>query len=397
MNAPDFDAARTHFLQGLQHHEARSFAEAEASYRASLQHLPGRPSTLCNLGATLIALGRPDEALPLLDASLAAEPGRHDTLAHRGAALTALERHAEALACFAQLLQAGVDDAPTHFHHALNLVALERPVEAEASYRRAIAHDPQLGEAHSQLGGLLKDMGRSAEAVPLLERAIALGAGVDVNRYLLASLTGRDMPEAPPPAYVEQLFDAYAPQFGAHLQRLQYRVPEQLVAALGSRHFTTALDLGCGTGLCGPLLRPWVDQLDGIDLSRRMLEQAAALRVYDTLVHGEIVQHLTETPQRYELVLAADVFIYVGELSPVFAGVRRVLQPGGVFTFSVELADESSGVVLRPSSRYAHAEPYLRALARAQGLVWRAAQAVDLRLDQARPVRGLLVQLQASP
>jgi predicted TPR repeat methyltransferase len=98
-----------------------------------------------------------------------------------------------------------------------------------------------------------------------------------------------------------------------------------------------------------------------------MLERARATGAYAQLTRGDITVHLQRTETRHDLVLAADVFIYVGELEAVFAGVHRVLAPGGTFCFSVELAHGQQGFELRPSLRYAHTEPYLLGLAERHG------------------------------
>ena len=94
-------------------------------------------------------------------------------------------------------------------------------------------------------------------------------------------------------------------------------------------------------------------------------------------------------------MVAADVFIYLGDLAGVFDGVRRVLLPGGLFAFSVEAAASGATWVLQPSLHYAHGESYLRALAAAHGLSVRACERGVLRLDQRRDVVGLYVVLQA--
>lgn len=98
--------------------------------------------------------------------------------------------------------------------------------------------------------------------------------------------------------------------------------------------------------------------------------------------------------QRADLVVAADVFIYIGDLAPVFAAVARVLAPGGVFAFSVEHAESAAPYVLRRSLRYAHSEPGLRALAAAHGFVVRQVRAMVLREEQRQPVAGRVLVLQ---
>ena len=115
-------------------------------------------------------------------------------------------------------------------------------------------------------------------------------------------------------------------QFDEHLVgALHYQGHSFLIdrlKQLARRHFGAALDLGCGTGLCGPLVKPMVDHLDGVDLSHDMVARRSARGVYEQLVQGDVVEYLQTTQRRYELVLSADVFIYIGDLDPVFAGCR---------------------------------------------------------------------------
>ena len=203
---------------------------------------------------------------------------------------------------------------------------------------------------------------------------------------------------ASPADYVRGLFDHYADDFEPHLlDVLHYRAHADVVAAaapLCAPLRTSALDLGCGTGLCGPLLRPLAQRVHGVDLSPTMLERARLRGSYATLTQADIAEHLRSTPERHDLVVAADVFIYLGDLAPVFAGVRRVLAPDGVFAFSVE-STAADGFVLQPSLRYAHAEPYLRALAAEHGFAVASVQATTLREDQRRPIAGAVVCLRA--
>ena len=87
------------------------------------------------------------------------------------------------------------------------------------------------------------------------------------------------------------------------------------------------------------------------------------------------------------------MFIYVGALEAVFAGAARVLEPGGVFSFSVERADDAHDYRLMPSQRYAHSERYLRALADSHGLTVIKTLAKPIRQDQQQSIDGLYVYL----
>ena len=139
---------------------------------------------------------------------------------------------------------------------------------------------------------------------------------------------------------------------------------------------------------------PMSDRLVGVDLSQRMLERSAARGVYDVLVCDEIVAHLRSTGERHDLVVAADVFIYVGALGPVFEAAARVLAPQGLFAFTAEAtSSEADDVVLLPSLRYAHSERHLRELASRLGFAVASLDRAPLRREQDRDVDGLYVVL----
>ncbi len=392
--ASAFEAGRAQFLRGVASLEAGRADDARQAFEASLALVPGRPSTLTNLGVAWLRLGQPARALPVLEQAVAADPGNVEALGHCGAALGELGRHADALARLDEALARDASRAAVWFHRAQSLHRLDRSGEALEALAQALQRDAALGEAWSLRGSILKDLRRPAEAADSFRQAIANGADEPLNRYFLASVSELAAPEHPPAQYVAQLFDEYAAEFDQHLvQGLRYRAPELLVRqlrALDARRWRHALDLGCGTGLCGPLLQPLVDRLDGVDLSGQMLERARALGVYRHLFQADLAGHLQATPERHDLLVAADVFIYVGALEAVFAGVQRVLEPGGSFAFSVEHADDAHDWVLRPSLRYAHSARYVARLAAQHGLVVAALQAQPIREDQREPVQGLL-------
>lgn len=363
MDDDTFNRAKHLFVDGVAHFEAGRLAEAEAHFEAALALMPERVSTQVNLAATRIKLGRPEAALPLLDTALAAEPE------HRGG----------------------------WHQRAMALVALHRPAEALVALKRLLELAPDNAQAWTNRGGLLKELGRIDEAAAAFRQAIAHGGDAALNTYYLAALTGDQVPATPPRQYVERLFDDYAETFDEHLVgALGYRAHRVLVEQLrgvGPARYRSALDLGCGTGLCGPLVKAIADRVDGVDLSAPMLDKARALGVYDRLDQAELVEHLERSERRHDLVLAADVFIYVGALEAVFAGVARVLEAGGVFAFSVEQAGDEVDFELRASLRYAHSERYLRKLAARAGLDLVRLHAQPVREDQRRPIAGLYVYL----
>jgi predicted TPR repeat methyltransferase len=308
-----FEQARTLFLEGVAHYQAGRLQQAERDFAAALALVPGRPSVLTNLGAVRLRLGRTEEALALLQEALAQEPGNGEALGHCATALAELGRTGEALA---------------HFD-------------------RALAADPRPATLWMLRGTALRELGRTQEAVASYREALARGGDAELLGYYLAALAQAQPPAHAPRQYVEGLFDSYAGAFEDHLvQALGYEAPRVLLERLAAegRRWASALDLGCGTGLAGPLLRRLAGRVSGVDLSANMLERAAARRVYDVLQQADALEFLQGGEERYDLVLAADVFIYVGALEAVFAALARRMEAGGRFCFTVEESEREARV-----------------------------------------------------
>lgn len=199
---------------------------------------------------------------------------------------------------------------------------------------------------------------------------------------------------APPGAFVEALFDQYAPAFDKSLvEKLEYRVPELLadaIAAAGRTRFAHAIDLGCGTGLMGVRLRPVCDFLEGFDISAAMLKKAEARGVYDRLTKADL-QTLDLPAARADLITTADVFMYVGALERIFAKVAAALAPGGLFAFSVEKNDTAEPFRLRETRRYAHTRIHIEQVLRDTGLALVSLDEAVIRQDRNAPVDGLIV------
>lgn len=395
--APDpLAAARAAFLAGVQHHEAGRLDDAERSFAAAWALTPARPSVAINLAATRLALGRPQTVPEVLAPALAAAPEPADEqalLALLARAWTALEQPAAALPVLDRLLQQRLRDASLHHQRGLLLGRLGRADDALAAFDTALRLDTTLAAAWTQRGSLLREAGRLADAAHCFRQALAHGADPALNRWFLASVTGEAAATQAPPPYVRALFDDYAEGFDRHLvDGLGYDVPQALAGLLpAGRHFASALDLGCGTGLCAPPLQGRVARLTGVDLSPRMLAQARGRGGYHALHEADLLPWLQQAPAGFDLVLAADVFIYIGDLAPVFTEVRRVLLPGGLFAFSVEAADDDDrSVQLGPQLRYRHGLPALKALASSCGFDVASVQRRTLRHEQQQAIDGLL-------
>ena len=383
------------------------------------------------------AAGEHERAVELLTAALQAAPDEPQLFLARGRLHLARGHTTDAAADFTRVTALAPDDPDGHYRLAMALRDQQRLAEAAASYRRALSLAPAHAEAHNNLGAVLQLQGKLAEALAAFRQASMLDAALpqprlnlgrlletmddhagaaaawrdalahvaaddaEPFRHLLDAAEGNASTRAPA-GYTRAVFDAFAPHFDARLAgELNYRVPEviaQQLAALRA-HWPAppaVLDLGCGTGLCGAALQGLRGRLVGVDLSPAMLAQARARNLYAELVEADALDYLRDTaPDRFDLVVAADVFIYLGDLAATFDGIARALRAGGLFAFSIETCAPAAGnYELRASGRYAQAEAYIRRLAEARGLRERAAHTLDIRGVPGHAIAGAVFVLE---
>lgn len=256
-----------------------------------------------------------------------------------------------------------------------------------------------LGEVE-QAQGLTDQAIAAFRAAREHDPADALGAGL-----MLARLAAADSATAMSSAYVETLFDQYATRFDQALREgLGYRGPEILVEAVAEAcrlrgrpaRFAHMLDLGCGTGLAAEAFRSQVAAIDGVDLSGKMVEIAAAKGLYAKVEAGDLLAYLGRQPEAgADLVVAADVFVYCADLGAILAESARALRSGGLLAFTVE-THGGDGVVLGAGLRYAHTETYLRLAMTGLPLDIVVCQQVSTRREGKMPVPGLVVVAERS-
>lgn len=435
------DQAAAHCNLGVALHDAGRSHDALASYQRALELNPDYALAHSNRGNALRKLGRLDDALRSYEHALERRPIYPEASCNRAIVLQEMGHYAGALASAEQALADKADYADAWYARGNALQSLHELEEAADSYQRALAIRPDWAEAccargtalqrllqfeaallsydralflqadyalaHYYRGNTLRSLERGAEAVTAYRQALAQahdGDGLAAQiEFALASLGSGPTPPAAPAAYVKTLFDQYANHFEHHLvEVLDYQTPallDRLIrAALGPDQLPQldVLDLGCGTGLCAPYLRPLARRLGGVDLSDRMLEQARARGLYDSLACADLGDFLAVQHDAWDLAVAADVFVYIGDLAPVFAGVRRALRRGGHFCFSVEAGGmDGADFSLRPSNRYAHSMAYLQRLAQLHGFAVISAETVAARQENDAAVSAYAVLLRS--
>ncbi|BAI72052.1 methyltransferase [Azospirillum sp. B510] len=349
----------------------RQCGEIDAAYalfRALAADRSDSAPARLGLARCLGALGRPEEALEEYREAVALRPSDSESVLALAEALTA---SGDALAAveLLQPLSRQFEEAAS-VHHALGRcwLALREPVKALAALR----HARDIAE------------GDEAAAIDRLIAALEAGEGADLSA-----------------AYVRALFDRYADRFDQDLVgKLGYAAPDLLRSAVDRLMPAAAglriLDLGCGTGLAGVSFRSLAAHLAGVDLSPRMVEKARQRALYDDLTVGDVVEAMERTAGGWDLLVAADVLVYLGDLVPVFAAAARALPVGGRFAATVERlpagpeTQATESFVLGATRRYAHAESYVRETAEAAGFTVRLMEPCTPRREKGVPVPGLL-------
>jgi len=413
----------------LQKHVAGDFAGAEAVYRALLAANPHDAQALHYLGFLLQQCDRLTEARDTLLAAIALDAGHSEW--HFNLGLT-LFRLGELDAAVAAYLQALARDGSKYFYWTNLGVALEqlqRDAEAEQSFQAATRLDPHCPDAYYLLCNLCRKLGRREEARRYNAQGI-VAAPEACNSKILVGQAYHDLgqtdkavalfqtwaqaePDNPIPAhlltayqapcdatrcaddYVARTFDEFAKSFEDTLTRLQYSGPSLARDYVGSQSYGPAsldvLDLGCGTGWIGEILKPLARRLVGVDLSAAMLEKARAKQLYDALHQSDIEAFVRDSGEQYDLVACMDTLIYLGRLDALFAGVHARLRADGHFLFTTESHEAIDDFRLNISGRYSHAGSYVQLALRNAGFAITDMREVPIRKESGTPVLGHFV------
>lgn len=421
---PDFapvynSLGSVYFVQSL-------WAKAEKAYRSAIECQADYADAYYNLGLTLTRLQRDREALTVYQALIELNPQHIGALFQLGCLLMKQYQFQMAVHYFNNLLQI----YPMHAESLINLAAcylkLNQLQHAETYYLRALDIEPNDVQVLFNLGVIYSQQGLTDEAINYYLRAviaapdcyaaynnlgvsfIALNDRQQALKYFREAL--RIQPDnvalkhtvevlahastavISPPEYISALFDFYAPHYDPHVaQGLRYTVPQLFIQLIQDKKNHPKdwdiVDLGCGTGLCGELIKPWARTLTGVDLSEGMLAIAQQKQIYDTLIQADALSFLLTQSQAFDLVMAGDMLVYVGDLSTIFSAIYQTLKAGGLFVFNLEQAEQGTYVLL-PSGRFAHAKPYVDSLITQVGFNVVTYESAMLRQQGGQAVEG---------
>jgi predicted TPR repeat methyltransferase len=368
--------------------------EAVGALRRSLSLDPAQLSAWVSLAGALLRLDRLEAAEQACAAALALDADCATAWQTRGFLRAQAEDFEGAAEAFSRTLGLAAESAALRLNLGAALIKCGRFAAAAESLARSVALDPALPAARDFkqvcdviVAAIAGETGavRAARSDETFKIALLLLNGADQPaaaalvatewaafspdnieaRHLRDAALSRPV-DRQPAELVAQHFDGIADDFDDRLvRRLAYQGPERLIALIAAQAAAEGtldiLDLGCGTGLCAPLLRPFARRLAGVDLSARMLAKARALGLYDSLEADDVIGSLSRAAGQWDVLVAADVFPYLGDLEPVFAGAAKALRPGGWFAFSTEAVD-GVGFALKANGRYGHAARYVEGL-----------------------------------
>lgn len=419
---------------GNAYYGLKQFESAERAYLKAADLCSQDVIALSNLAGVYFETGRFADGLTVCDRALRRRPDYLNVHIHRGNMLSSLDRYDEAVAAYQTALETAPEDPLVLFNLAYALVMTGQYDKAAEIYRRLLTltpNDPeylfayaaflektedfetaaeiylkllQIEETpttHITLGGCLYNLlllDKTDAVWRLTDTWLTLFPDNPVALHTLETLKNSREVTRASAEYVRELFDAFADSFDSVLAGLSYQAPDLVASAVKKQSFSTVpsiLDLGCGTGLCAAALQKEqavFHSLTGVDLSAAMLEKANQRGIYTELVQSDILSFLPSVKKRFDLIVSADVFTYLGDLSELFAGISAALKQGGrvIFTVSENTAD-TDGYALEPSGRFVHGRDYILRELKKSGLTVLNISGVELRQELGKPVYGLLV------
>ena len=317
-------------------------------------------------GIALLNKNQFNEALIFFEKALELKPDFVDALNNLGLAQHKLAKLDQAVRTYKKVVAIDTDYALSSDNKILSVIyffSQGNIQDALETLNILVEVNPTDALLFNMLGGCFASIGQPEMAIANYQKALEFEPEYAIPKHMLNSLTGHTSKE-PPKQYVKNLFDDYAYRFNdALVNNLQYSLPfiiKELILQSNSEksEYQHVIDLGCGTGLAGKSLRNISSNLSGIDISENMILEAEKLNIYDTLIVGDIAEKLNASQDKFDLLIALDVLIYIGDAESTFQAVRNSCMPDSLFVFSVEIQEEN-GYALLKSARYAHSDRYI--------------------------------------
>jgi len=374
--------------------EIKDYDESEKYFISSLQLNPNQPDALTNYGLLKQSQNNLDDAISLHTKAIKLVPNHIGalynlayTLKNKGEVDAALNHYSALLNYMPNNIKALCDAAQIYAGKKQSENTLKLLLRAEEI-------EPENEEVLQNLGIAYKKQQIDNKAREYFLKAIAINPNNKVVEYYLSMYNQDQDTEAPPEEYIQGLFDDYADSFDEHLVKgLEYGIPKKIRNLLSqfidSSKKYNILDLGCGTGLSGEALQDIALNMTGVDLSPNMIKKAEERNVYNELVVSGIEEFLKSiSPTKFDIIIAADVFVYIGNLKDILSLVSSTIQKNGLFIFSTESTDLVETFTLQNTGRFAHNPEYIKQLGTENGLIIKDIQEAIIRYENNMPING---------
>jgi predicted TPR repeat methyltransferase len=353
-------------------------------------------------GKRCAKLGKLDAAISFYEKAISIKPEYFEAHYNVASAHHKLGRLDAAVTSYKKVVAISPDYAVTHNNKILSVIYFFSKgliPDAIDVLETLIKGSPNDALLFNMAGGCYASQGKNNLAIKFYEKALILKPDYAIPQHMLNSLQGNTS-KGPPKEYVKNLFDDYAERFDESLlKQLQYKLPfliKEIILKIDPARikFDKVIDLGCGTGLSGNDLQGISNNLTGIDISANMISKANELGVYDSLIAGDIIDILDLSKEKYDLFIALDVFIYIGEITAMFNAIKKCSKKNSFFIFSIE-THQGEGYSLLKSSRYAHSDSYILKVA-SNGYELVDSQNVKLRKEGNNWIDGKIYILKVS-
>ncbi len=386
---------------GLAFKKIDQFANATSAFTTLIALAPDHLAARFHLGCVTMAQKKFQEAISIFLNILEKQPNHAETHANLAGCYLQLNDLAAAKKHYLFANTLTPNDPWILFNLGVTTAQLGDIDQAIQYYQHVTQLDPQHFAAHNNLGVAFLTKQQPTLALEHFQKALELQPSNHAIDYIVTMLMQKRKYLKAPTEYIATLFDAYADHYEPHLlHALDYQIPTIFLKALA--HVTAlqphkiqwdSLDLGCGTGLCGALLKPYVRTLTGVDLSEKMLAQAAQKNCYDLLEKSDLLSFLINKKENYDLILAGDVFVYLGDLDSIFKAIWQALRHQGLLIFNTEITTTTTDFRMQQSGRFSHAKKYLDSLAKKYHFQIAYHATITSRQQQNKPVPGYLYVL----
>ncbi len=389
------DHTEAQFYLGVLNLEDNLLVEAEQCLQKVLEQDNEHVDALINLGVIALKKEQNQLAVDYFSKALALDNENIDARNNLAATFMHHDRFENALMHYDVLLIKDPDNIEYLYNSGVAQMALGHLNEAIIFFEKVLSlqnrHTPSL----NNMAAIYLKMDQRETSREYLRQALAINPQDTISKHMLHALSGSKEADTTP-EYAQNLFNNYALYYDQHMQgQLNYSIPQhigRMIHQLELIQVNKTLDLGCGTGLTGVVLREISKQLTGVDIAAKMLAHAKEKGIYDVLTQNELTEFLKENKHHFDLIVAADVLPYFGDLDALFDAIHQHLNTEGYFIFTTEIS-KTIPWLLEPSARFSHHPDYIKELAERYKFQLDKQEKVPARLQNQQPLEVMLYAL----